>query len=130
MYNTLNPTKRRPEVWLIDLASRQERLLLAAEEGFSSRELSLPVWSPDGKSILYDSLGILTIKHAATGRKRVAPSGGAVTPCRMPQKPPCEKGTIVPQRWRADGTFFSERINRDRSTTIWRSNVTQSPTLY
>jgi hypothetical protein len=48
----------------------------------------------------------------------------------MPQKPPCEKGTIVPLRWRADGTFFSERINRDRSTTIWRSSLRQSPTLY
>lgn len=93
--------------------------------------MSLPVWSPDGKSILYDSLGILTIKDAATGTKRAAlPSGGAVTPCRMPQKLPCERGTIVPLRWRVDGTFFSERINRDRSTTIWRSSVSQLPTLY
>jgi len=131
MYNTMNPAKRRPEVWLIDLASGRERLLLAADDGSSSRALSLPVWSPDGKSILYDSLGNLIIKDAAT-RERLAapPSGGAVTPCRMPQKLPCEKGTIVPQRWRTDGTIFSERINRDGSTTIWRSTVRQQPTLY
>jgi hypothetical protein len=48
----------------------------------------------------------------------------------MPQPLPCEKGTIVPIRWRADGTLFSERLNRDRSTTIWRSDMTHSPTLY
>jgi hypothetical protein len=36
----------------------------------------------------------------------------------------------VPLRWRADGAFFSERIDRDRSTTIWRSSMTQPPTLY
>jgi hypothetical protein len=131
MYNTLDPATRRPEVWLADFASGQERRLLAPEDGSSSRQLSLPVWSPDGKSILYDSLGILIIKDAVTGTRRAAPpSGGAVTPCRMPQKPPCEKGTIAPLRWRADGTFFSERINRDRSTTIWRSSLSQSPTLY
>ena len=131
MYNTLNPAKRRPEVWLIDLASGRERLLLAAENGFSSRRLSLPVWSPDGTSILYDSLGVLIIEDAATGTRRAAPpSGGAVTPCRMPQQPPCEKGTIVPLRWRADGTYFSQRINRDGSTTIWRSTMSRSPTLY
>lgn len=131
MYNALNRSKRRPEVWFIDLASGQEHLLLAAEAGSSSRALSLPVWSPDGKSILYDSLGILIIRDAATGTKRAAPpSGGAVTPCRWPQKLPCERGTIVPLRWRVDATFFSERINRDRSTTIWRSSVSQSPRLY
>jgi tRNA A-37 threonylcarbamoyl transferase component Bud32/WD40 repeat protein len=131
VYNTLDPVRRRPEVWLVDFSSGQERRLLAAADGFSSRQLSLPVWSPDGRSILYDSLGRLIVRDVATGARRAAPpSGGAVTPCRMPQKPPCEKGTIVPLRWRADGTFFSERINRDRSTTIWRSSLRQSPTLY
>jgi hypothetical protein len=131
MYNTLNPAKRRPEVWLIDLASGQERLLLTAEDGSSSQQLSLPVWSPDGKSILYDSLGVLIIRDAARGTKRATPPiGGAVTSCSTPPKLPCERGTIAPLRWRADGTFFSERINRDQTSTIWRSSMSQSPRLY
>jgi hypothetical protein len=130
MYNAWNATKGRPEVWLIDLASGQERLLIAAEEGFSSQAVSLPVWSPDGKSILYDSLGVLIIKDAATGARRASPpSAGAVPPCRL-QRPTCEKGTIVPLVWRADGTFFSERLNRDGSTNIWRSTSSEAPTLY
>jgi hypothetical protein len=131
MYNTLNPAKQRPEVWLIDLASGQERLLLAAEDGSSSQQLSLPAWSPDGKSILYDSLGTLIIKDATTGAKRpTAPGRGAVTYCGVPPTLGCEGNTIIPVRWRADGTFFSERLNRDGSTTIWRSSVSQAPALY
>ena len=31
---------------------------------------------------------------------------------------------------RADGSFFSERLDRDGSTTIWRSSVSEAPTLY
>jgi serine/threonine protein kinase len=112
MYNTVNLAKRRPEVWLIDLASGQERRLLATEDGSSSTYLSLPVWSPDGKSILYDSYGNLIVKDVATGTKRAVMGKG------------------VPLRWRADGTFFSERLNRDGTTSIWRSSVSQSPTLY
>jgi hypothetical protein len=131
MYNTLNQAKQRPEVWLIDLASGQERLLLAAEDGSSSQQLSLPAWSPDGKSILYDSLGTLIIKDAATGAKRpTAPGRGAVAYCGAPPTLGCEGNTIIPVRWRADGTFFSERLNRDGSTTIWRSSVSQAPALY
>jgi hypothetical protein len=48
----------------------------------------------------------------------------------MPQKLPCEKETIVPLRWRRDGTIFGERINRDRSTTLWRATARRQPTLY
>src|SRR6185369_15241388 len=33
MYTTLNQAKQRPEVWLIDLASGQERLLLGVDDG-------------------------------------------------------------------------------------------------
>jgi WD40 repeat protein len=112
MYNTVNLTKRRPEVWLIDLARGQERLLLAAEDGSSSQGLSLPVWSPDGKSILYDSLGILIVKDAATGTKHAV------------------MGTGVPLRWRTDGSFFSERVNADGTTSIWRSSASQPRMLY
>jgi Tol biopolymer transport system component len=131
MYTTLNQAKQRPEVWLIDLASGQERLLLGVDDGASSQRLSLPVWSPNGRSILYDSLGVLLIKDVATGVKRpTAPGRGAVNYCSSPPTPPCERGTLVPLRWRADGAFFSERIDRDRSTTIWRSSMTQPPTLY
>ena len=131
MYTALNADKHRPEVWLIDLASGKERLLIAPEDGASSQRLSLPVWSPDGKSILYDSLGILIVKDAATGAKRATlPQRGAVNYCSTPPKPPCERGTLVPLRWRADGSFFSERLDRDGSTTIWRSSLREAPTLY
>jgi len=131
MYNTLNPAKQRPEVWLIDLASGQERLLLSAEDGSSSQQLSLPTWSPDGRSILYDSLGVLIVKDVPSGAKHAtAPGRGAVDYCGRPPTVPCERNTIVPRRWRADGAFFSERLNRDGSTTIWRSSMSQTPTLY
>jgi serine/threonine protein kinase len=131
MYTTLNPATQRPEVWLIDLASGQERLLLSAEDGASSQRLSLPAWSPDGRSFLYDTLGVLLIRDAATGAKHAtAPGPGDVNYCSRPPKPPCERGTLVPLRWRADGAFFSERLDRDGATTIWRSSVTQAPVLY
>lgn len=149
MYSTVNLAQRRPEVWLIDLASGQERLLLAAEDASdreledfvkslpiaknpgqqaliqkqigdfrealrrgSSDRLSLPVWSPDGKSILYESPRALIMQDASTGTKHAVKGGG------------------VPLLWRADGTFFSERVNRDGTTSIWRSSVSQPPTLY
>jgi hypothetical protein len=149
MYRAVNLAQRRQEVWLIDLARGQERLLLAAEdesdrelEEFvkslpvarnptqhslnrrqigdfvealrrrSSNSVSLPVWSPDGKSILYESRRTLTVQDAATGTTRAVTGGGA------------------PLLWRADGTFFSERINSDGTTSIWRSSVSQPPTLY
>jgi len=149
MYSTVNVAERRPEVWLIDLASGQERLLLAAENASgrelqdflrslpiatdpeqhaenekrigdfveslrrgSSDGLSLPVWSPDGKSILLESRRGLITQHAVTGTKHDVRGGG------------------VPLRWRADGTFFSERINADGTATIWRSGPNQQPSLY
>jgi hypothetical protein len=31
---------------------------------------------------------------------------------------------------RADRTLCSERLDRDRRTTVWRSSATQSPPLY
>jgi hypothetical protein len=131
MYNAVNFAKRRPEVWLTDLASGQERQLLAADDGSSSTGLTLPVWSPDGKSILYDSDGVLSIKDAATGKKHAAPaSGGAVPPCRVSQMSPCNMGTGVPLRWATDGTFYSEYVNPDGTTIIWRSSVSQPPALY
>ena len=131
MYNTVDLTKRRPEVWLADLASGEERRLLTPEEGSSSHGLSLPVWSPDARSILFDSYGVLTIKDAATGRRHAAPAaGGDVPPCHIDPAKPCEMGTGVPLRWTADGWFFSERVNPDGTTTIWRSSVSKPPKVY
>jgi serine/threonine-protein kinase len=131
MYNAVDLTKGRAEVWITDLASGQERRLLAPEDGSSTHELSLPVWSPDGKSILYDSSGVLSIKDAATGRKHPDPaSGGEVPPCHIGQATPCNMGTGVPLLWRTDGWFFSEALNPDGTTTIWRSSVSQPPKLY
>jgi hypothetical protein len=131
MYATMNAAKRRPDVWLIDIASGRERLLLAADDGSSSQQLSLPVWSPDGRSILYDSVGVFAIRDAVTGAKRPAPrSGRPPGPCVFGQRPPCQNGTIVPMRWTSNGTIFSERLDWDGSTTIWRSTMRQPPTLY
>jgi hypothetical protein len=131
MYRSVNLATEENGVWLTDLATGQERRLLGGpEDGWSLKFLPLPVWSPDGKSILYDSTGVLTIKDAATGRKQRAPaSGGRASPCRLAPGMQC-MGT-VPRLWRADGWFFSEGVDPDRTTlTIWRSSMSQPPRLY
>ena len=100
------------DTWLIDLASGQERRLLTVRDGAHSIYPSLPVWSPDGKSFLSNSSLDVNIRDAATGTKHSLNATG------------------VPLLWRADETFFSERINPDSSTSIWRSTLTEPPTLY
>ncbi|HTJ22539.1 MAG TPA: protein kinase [Gemmatimonadaceae bacterium] len=112
MYLALDSAKTNLDTWLIDLASGRERRLLSYRDGANSQYESLPVWSPDGKAFLTDSRLRVNMRDAATGAKRDLDAMG------------------VPLVWRADGTFFSERINPDGTTSIWRSSVGQRPTLY
>ena len=112
MYLATDSARGTLDTWLIDLASGQERRLLSGRDGASSQYLSLPVWSLDGKSFLTESRFHINMRDAATGAKRELNSTG------------------VPLVWRGDGTFFSERINPDGTTSIWRSSLSQPPTLY
>ena len=112
MYLAIDSSKTNLDTWLVDLASGQERRLLSVRDGANSQYESLPVWSPDGKSFLTDANSHVNLRDAATGAKRDLNATG------------------VPLVWRADGTFFSERINPDGTTSIWRSSLSRPPTLY
>lgn len=79
---------------------------------------SAPLWSPDGRNLLYET-SVFVGQFETAGRVHVAAANGTGERDLTPFEPP---GLLQPQ-WSPDGARIAFLSNRSRSSNLWLANI-------